>query len=239
MNHKIFTLYTQNYKEYIDGLRSSFPSINAIQVESFSYIDKVRALLKTVESGESATWVDADCEIHGPIDSFLAPPGHIYVGMGYDTYFISVGASEKTALFLRKWLAQFTRTSYDADALYPLRREVTPLFTAAFICHHRANVKEGRLGSDKRARQHQVPAEVTARRTEACKACPSYRPESDKCGTCGCSSTMTEASKSPWRICPEGKWPSNKNIIDITTEEPQKALSASENAIQKDDASAS
>jgi hypothetical protein len=44
-----------------------------------------------------------------------------------------------------------------------------------------------------------------------CRSCPSYRSESDKCGTCGCSSTMTEASKSPWRSCPEGKWPSNKD----------------------------
>lgn len=210
MNHKVFTLYTENYKEYIDGLMASFASINAIQVESFSYIDKVYALLEMVEAGESATWIDADCEIHGPIDSFLAPPGHIYVGMGYDTYFISVGASEKTALFLRKWLDQFIRTPYDADALYPLRNEVTPLFTTAIICHHRANIKEGRPIGDKRMRQHQVPTDITDQRMAACKSCPSYRQEADKCGTCGCSSTMTEASKSPWRSCPESKWPSNR-----------------------------
>ena len=45
------------------------------------------------------------------------------------------------------------------------------------------------------------------KRLELCKSCPSYRAESDKCGTCGCSSTMTEAVASPWRKCPENRWP--------------------------------
>jgi hypothetical protein len=43
-----------------------------------------------------------------------------------------------------------------------------------------------------------------------CKTCPKYQAETDKCGTCGCSSTMHEASMSPWRKCPERKWPEHQ-----------------------------
>jgi hypothetical protein len=52
-----------------------------------------------------------------------------------------------------------------------------------------------------------VDADTAAMRHNACKACNKYSASSDRCGTCGCSSTMTEATASPWRKCPENRWP--------------------------------
>jgi len=206
----LFTQYTENYSAYADGLRASHAAVKAIRVESFAYSDKIDSLIEYCESGVHATWVDADTEIHGIIDSFVAPEGHIFVGRGYDTYYISVSPCERSLNTLKSWRQEMERVRFDADALRPLRHLVTPVDTSALLCHHMANIKEGRVASIKRDGLKLVPSEQSDKRHAICKSCPKYQPISDKCGTCGCSSTMREASMSPWRKCPEDKWPEHQ-----------------------------
>jgi hypothetical protein len=207
MNTSIVTLYTKDYEIYFNGLSKSFPEINGVEVEEFDYINKLDLLISGCRSGIHTTWVDADTEIHGIIDSFIAPDGHIYVGRSYDTYFISVSPCEKSINTLDQWREAMQAQRFDADALRPFRHLVTPVDTGALLCHHMANIKEGRVNSPKRNGLHTVPPDLAISRHATCRECPKYRAESDKCGTCGCSSTMTEASKSPWRKCPENRWP--------------------------------
>lgn len=210
MKTRIVTLYTSNYKIYFDGLSNSCPEVNGIEVDEFDYVNKLDVLISNCRSGIHATWVDADTEIHGIIDSFVAPDGHIYVGRAYDTYFISVSPCKKSIDTLEQWREEMQTQRFDADALRPFRHLVTPIDTGSLLCHHMANIKEGRVNSSKRQGLHSVPQDISLLRHATCMACPKYQVQSDKCGTCGCSSTMTEAASSPWRSCPEGKWPSNK-----------------------------
>jgi hypothetical protein len=49
------------------------------------------------------------------------------------------------------------------------------------------------------------PAEIE-RRAAACRACPHYRADSDRCGLCGCAFVIAERVASPVARCPEGRW---------------------------------
>ena len=209
MKTAIFTSYTDSYSEYVKGLVATNPNVIASLVETFVYSDKLDQLIEYCEAGVHATWVDADTEIHGIMDSFIAPDGHIYVGKGYDTYFISVSPCEKSLSTLLAWRENMNTVRFDADALRPFRHLVTPVDTNSLLCHHMANIREGRVASLKRDSLKTVPKKLSDERYAACTKCVKYQTGSDKCGTCGCSSTMAEASKSPWRTCPEGKWASN------------------------------
>ena len=52
-----------------------------------------------------------------------------------------------------------------------------------------------------------VSSESAASRLAVCRTCEYYRPSVDRCGLCGCSSTMTQRSSSRVATCPIGKWP--------------------------------
>ena len=49
--------------------------------------------------------------------------------------------------------------------------------------------------------------ETIAARLAACHACDRYRPESDRCGQCGCASEITQRAASPVQSCPLDRWP--------------------------------
>ena len=207
-NFNILTIYTDEYKDFLSLLYKSFPGLESRHYESFAYINKIELLLEYVKIGKHATWVDADSEIHASPENFMAPANSIYVALGYDTYFISCGPGERTIRILEEWIELFhTYSLFDADALRPIRQYVTPVDTTAFMCHHKRNIMYNAVNSPKRMSLRQVSDAIASSRMDACKGCSNYQSAVDKCGTCGCSSTMALATKSAFRSCPLNKWP--------------------------------
>lgn len=51
-----------------------------------------------------------------------------------------------------------------------------------------------------------LPAAAATARLAACRACPHLRPETDRCGLCGCGDTVARRAASPWASCPDGRW---------------------------------
>lgn len=51
-----------------------------------------------------------------------------------------------------------------------------------------------------------ITPEQAAQRNATCRTCPRYRPESDRCGLCGCAFVIAERVVSPVACCPEAHW---------------------------------
>jgi hypothetical protein len=48
---------------------------------------------------------------------------------------------------------------------------------------------------------------VIEQRLAACHTCPHHRPESDRCGLCGCGAVVEQLASSPVASCPDRRWP--------------------------------
>lgn len=54
--------------------------------------------------------------------------------------------------------------------------------------------------------QVRVAESIASERMAACRVCPMYRQESDRCGMLSCGCSMAERSRSAFASCPNGLW---------------------------------